>query len=41
LLTDAASSARAFSIPDAAGRMAAVVEGIAHGKNGARAGRHV
>jgi UDP-N-acetylglucosamine--N-acetylmuramyl-(pentapeptide) pyrophosphoryl-undecaprenol N-acetylglucosamine transferase len=41
LLTDAASNARAFSIPDAAGRMAAVVEGIAHGKNGARAGRHV
>lgn len=41
LLTDTAANARAFSIPDAAGRMAAVVDAIAHGKNGARATRHV
>jgi UDP-N-acetylglucosamine--N-acetylmuramyl-(pentapeptide) pyrophosphoryl-undecaprenol N-acetylglucosamine transferase len=41
ILTDAASAAHSFSIPDAAGRMAAVVAGIAHGKNGARATRNI
>jgi len=41
LLADAAAAAQAFSIPDAAGRMAAVVAGVVHGKNGVRAGRSV
>ena len=36
-LADAASAALAFSIPDAAGRMAAVVASVVPGKNGARA----
>ena len=36
LLTDIAASALAFSIPDAAGRMAAVVTGFTKGQNGAR-----
>jgi UDP-N-acetylglucosamine--N-acetylmuramyl-(pentapeptide) pyrophosphoryl-undecaprenol N-acetylglucosamine transferase len=41
LLLSTASAAQSFSIPDAAGRMAAVVTGVAHGKNGARARRNV
>jgi UDP-N-acetylglucosamine--N-acetylmuramyl-(pentapeptide) pyrophosphoryl-undecaprenol N-acetylglucosamine transferase len=41
LLADASANALAFSIPDAAGRMAAVVTGFTHGQNGARAGRNV
>lgn len=41
MLADIASSALAFSIPDAAGRMAAVVTGFTNGQNGARAGRTV
>jgi UDP-N-acetylglucosamine--N-acetylmuramyl-(pentapeptide) pyrophosphoryl-undecaprenol N-acetylglucosamine transferase len=34
LLAETAAAALAFSIPDAAGRMAAVVAALAHGKNG-------
>jgi UDP-N-acetylglucosamine--N-acetylmuramyl-(pentapeptide) pyrophosphoryl-undecaprenol N-acetylglucosamine transferase len=41
LLAEASATALAFSIPDAAGRMAAVVTGFANGQNGARAGRKV
>ncbi len=41
ILTDASVNALAFSIPDAAGRMAAVVAGLTQGKNGARAGRNI
>ncbi|MBL8630894.1 MAG: UDP-N-acetylglucosamine--N-acetylmuramyl-(pentapeptide) pyrophosphoryl-undecaprenol N-acetylglucosamine transferase, partial [Rhodospirillaceae bacterium] len=41
MLADASANALAFSIPDAAGRMAAVVTGFTHGQNGARAGRNI
>ncbi|MBL8643243.1 MAG: undecaprenyldiphospho-muramoylpentapeptide beta-N-acetylglucosaminyltransferase [Rhodospirillaceae bacterium] len=41
MLSDTSAAALAFSIPDAAGRMAAVVTGFTHGQNGARAGRNV
>lgn len=41
LLTDAAAAAQSFSIPEAASRIAAVVATVAHGKNGAHAGRNI